>query len=55
MQFTQDDIAAIIGTKELELIHMRRQNAQQAERIAELEAKHEPKEPAKPKLEEVEG
>ena len=50
MEFTQDDIAAIIGTKELELIYQRRQNAQQAERIAALEAKYEPK---KPELKEV--
>lgn len=50
MQFTQDEIAAIIGTKELELVYLRRQNAQQAERIAELEGKYEPK---KPELKEV--
>lgn len=50
MQFNQDQIAAIIGQKELELIALRLTANQQAERIAQLEAKYEPK---KPELKEV--
>lgn len=45
MQFDNDQICAIIGQKELELIALRMTVNQQAARIAELEA---PKEPAKP-------
>ena len=50
MQFNQDQIAAIIGQKELELIALRLTANQQAERIAELEVKYgeRSKEPAKP-------
>lgn len=37
MEWTQDQIAAVIGTKELELISMRMQLAQALARIKELE------------------
>ena len=48
MNFTQDQIAAIVGSKELELIALRLTVNRQAARITELEAKFDPKEPAKP-------
>ena len=41
MNFNQDQIAAIIGTKELELIGLRMQLVQALERIKELEPKPE--------------
>lgn len=43
MEFTNDQISAIIGAKELELISTRIQLGQATQRIAELEAKYEPK------------
>ncbi|HYF28581.1 MAG TPA: hypothetical protein VD931_22770 [Baekduia sp.] len=43
MQFTQDELAAIVGTKELELIYLRRENAQLR---AALEETRKPKEDA---------
>ncbi len=52
MEFTNDQIAAIIGTKEIELIGARMTIQQLSARIAELEAKYEPK---KPDLKAVEG
>jgi BMFP domain-containing protein YqiC len=55
VQFTQDQISAIVGTKELELIWTRNALMQANARVAELEAKYEPKEPAKPELKAVEG
>jgi len=39
MNFTEDQIAAIIGAKELELIALRMQLAQALARIKELEPK----------------
>jgi hypothetical protein len=52
MEFTNDQIAAIIGTKEIELIGMRMQMQVMQARINELEAKYEPK---KPELKAVDG
>ena len=45
MQFSQDQIAAIIGAKELELVSLRLQLAQALERIKELTPKPEPEKP----------
>lgn len=55
MQFDNDQIAAIVGSKELELIATRHALIRANARIAELEAKYEPKEPAKPQLAAVGG
>lgn len=54
MQFNEDQIAAIIGTKEIELIGTRHALIQANARIAELEAKYEPKE-IEPQLAAVDG
>lgn len=43
MQFTQDQIAAIIGSKELELISLRMQLAAANEELAKLKPKPEAK------------
>ncbi len=53
MEFTNDQIAAIIGTKEIELIGARMQMQAMQARIAELEAKYEPK--PEQKLKAVDG
>ena len=42
MQFDNDQIAAVVGMKELELIALRMQLAQALARIKELEPKAEP-------------
>lgn len=55
MEWTQDQIAAVIGTKELELISLRMQLGAAQKRVSDLEAKYEPKEPAKPQLAAVDG
>ena len=52
--FDQDQIAAIVGMKELELISTRHALAQAQAKIAELEAKYEPVSAA-PELKAVEG
>ena len=44
MNFTQDQIAAIIGSQQLELVSLRMQLAQALDKIRELS----PKEPEKP-------
>lgn len=53
MNFNEDQISAIIGGKELEIIALRMAANQMKARIDELEAKYEPK--AKPELKAVEG
>ena len=52
MNWNQDQIAAIIGTKELEIIGLRMQLAQALEQIKELTPKPAPE---KPQLEVVDG
>lgn len=39
MNFTQDEIAAVIGAKELEIIYLRRQLAQEQAKVAALTPK----------------
>ena len=53
MEFTVGQIHAILGEQLLEMIAARMTVQQQAARIAELEAKYEPKPVEKPKLEAV--
>lgn len=53
MNFDNDQIAAIVGAKELELIGTRHALGQAMARIAELEAKYEPKAVEKPELKAV--
>ena len=55
MEMNPDQLCAIIGVKEYEIVLGRMTINAQAKRIAELEAKYEPKEPAKPELKAVEG
>ncbi len=55
MEFTQDQVCALIGAKELELVAARMQMQAMQARINELEAKYEPKQEVKQKLEAVEG
>lgn len=55
MEFNNDQICAIVGQKELEAIALRHSLTQANARIADLEAKYEPKEPAKPHLAAGEG
>lgn len=53
MEFTFEEAMQFIGIQSMNNMRLTRANAQQAARIAELEAKYEPKAPSKPELREV--
>lgn len=51
--FNEEQLIQIIGGMEVDRVRLRMTVAQMQARIAELESKYEPKEPAKPELKAV--